>query len=199
MRRRNFISLLGGAAAWPLTARAQQAGKKYTIGLFSAGVGPENAQNAAWWVWDAFFDGLRESGWIEGKNVAFERRYAENRVERLPVLAAELVRLNVDVIFGMGTLAPFAAKRATSTIPIVMGAAGRSCRERPRCQSGATGRQRHRHEPDGAGPRRQATRTAERDSASARSRGGALERGQSVSRGLEIPPTVIARADEVTE
>jgi putative tryptophan/tyrosine transport system substrate-binding protein len=123
--RRDFITLLGGAAAaWPLSARAQQAGKRYTIGIFSAGVGPENAQNAAWWVWDAFFDALRESGWVEGKNIAFERRYADNRVERLPVLAAELVRLNVDVIVGIGTLAPLAAKQATSTIPIVMAAAG---------------------------------------------------------------------------
>jgi putative tryptophan/tyrosine transport system substrate-binding protein len=63
-------------------------------------------------------------GWIEGKNIVFERRYAENRVERLPELAAELVRLNVDVIVGLGTLAPLAAKGATTTIPIVMTAAG---------------------------------------------------------------------------
>src|SRR5438874_4957785 len=63
-------------------------------------------------------------GWIEGQNVVIERRYAENRVERLPELAAELVRLNVDVIVGIGTLAPLAAKRATTTIPIVMTAAG---------------------------------------------------------------------------
>jgi putative tryptophan/tyrosine transport system substrate-binding protein len=123
IKRREFITLLGGAAAvWPFVARAQQVGKRYTIGIFSAGVGPENAQNAA--NWDAFFDGLRELGWIEGKNIAFERRYAENRVERLPVLAAELARLNVDVIVGVGTLAPLAAKQATSTIPIVMAAAG---------------------------------------------------------------------------
>jgi len=67
---------------------------------------------------------LRELGWIEGKNVAFERRFAENRLERLPELAAELVRLNVDVIVATGTLGPLAAKRATSTIPIVMTAAG---------------------------------------------------------------------------
>jgi len=67
---------------------------------------------------------LRELGWIDGKNVAFERRFAENRLERLPELAAELVRLNVDVIVATGTLGPLAAKRATSTIPIVMTAAG---------------------------------------------------------------------------
>ena len=127
MRRREFITLLGGAAAaWPLAARAEEAGKKYTIGIFSAGsqviagVGP--VQNTAFWI--AFFDALRDLGWVEGRNVLIERRYAENQLERLPVLAAELVRLNVDVIVGSGTLAPLAAKRATSTIPIVMTAAG---------------------------------------------------------------------------
>src|SRR5262245_2351182 len=122
LHRRDFITLLGGAGAWPLAARAQQVGKRYTIGLFSAGIAPENAQNIAFWA--PFFDALRELGWAEGKNVAFERRYGENRIERLPVLAAELVRLNVDVIVTIGTLAPLAAKRATSTIPIVMTSAG---------------------------------------------------------------------------
>jgi putative ABC transport system substrate-binding protein len=120
MKRREFITLVGGAAAWPLVARAQQAGKKYTIGLFNAGIRP--AQNAPLWV--AFLSAMRELGWIEGKNVVFEGRYADNRLERLPALAEELVRLNVDVIVGIGTLAPLAAKLATSTIPIVMGAAG---------------------------------------------------------------------------
>jgi putative ABC transport system substrate-binding protein len=63
---------------------------------------------------------MRELGWIEGKNVVFEGRYADNRLERLPALAEELVRLNVGVIVAVGTLAPLAAKRATPTIPIVM-------------------------------------------------------------------------------
>jgi len=70
------------------------------------------------------FNTLRELGWIEGQNIAIERRYAENRLERLPELAAELVHLNVEVIVATGTLGPLAAKRATSTIPIVMTAAG---------------------------------------------------------------------------
>jgi putative tryptophan/tyrosine transport system substrate-binding protein len=119
--RRKFLATLGGAAAaWPLAARAQQGGKKYTIGLFSAGIRlPENAP-----AWIAFLSAMRELGWIEGKNVVFEGRYADNRLERLPALAEELVRLNVDVIVAIGTLAPLAAKRATSTIPIVMAAAG---------------------------------------------------------------------------
>jgi putative tryptophan/tyrosine transport system substrate-binding protein len=120
MRRREFIALLGGAAAaWPLAARAQQAGKIYTIGILSAGSFDPTAPSVA-----IIPDALRALGWIEGKNIVFERRYAENRVERLPELAAELVRLNVDVIVGIGTLAPLAAKRATTTIPIVMTAAG---------------------------------------------------------------------------
>jgi len=117
MRRREFITLLGGAAAaWPLAARAQQGGKTYTVGYFSAG-SPDPLQ-------DVLTDALRELGWVEGKNVAFERRYAENRLERLPELAADLVRLKVDVIVGPGTLAPLAAKGASSTIPIVMTSAG---------------------------------------------------------------------------
>jgi ABC-type uncharacterized transport system substrate-binding protein len=120
MRRRDFITLLGGgAAAWPLAARAQRAGKISTIGLFTAGSLEELAMVLA-----AFPNALRELGWIEGKNVTFERRYAENRLERLPELAAELVRLNVDVIVTVGTLAPTAAKQATTKIPIVMAAAG---------------------------------------------------------------------------
>src|SRR5712692_4942130 len=106
MRRREFITLLGGAATWPLAARAQPAGKRYTIGYLSAGSFVLVEATAA------FTDALRELGWVEGKNVAFERRYAENRLERLAEFVAE------------GTLAPLAAKRATSTIPIVMTVAG---------------------------------------------------------------------------
>jgi putative ABC transport system substrate-binding protein len=117
VRRREFITLLGGAAiARPLSARAQQAGKIHKIGYLS----PDSPSA----VITPFLDALRELGWIEGQNVTFEYRYAENRLERLPELAAELVRLNVDVIVARGTLGPLAAKRATSTIPIVMTAAG---------------------------------------------------------------------------
>ena len=119
MKRRDFISLFGSAAAvWPLAARAQSTGKKYTIGYLSAGSpGLEEATAA-------FTDTLRELGWVEGKNVTFERRFAENRLERLAEFAAELVHLRVDVIVTEGTLAPLAAKQATSTIPIVMNVAG---------------------------------------------------------------------------
>jgi len=119
-KRREFITLLGSAAvAWPRSARAQQAGKVYRIGFLSAGaeVRPPN-------FWSVFVSGLQEAGWIEGKNIVFDRRYAENRLDRLPELATELVRLDVDVIVTIGTLAPMAAKRATTSIPIVMVNAG---------------------------------------------------------------------------
>jgi putative ABC transport system substrate-binding protein len=117
IERRKFLATLGGAAAaWPLAASAQQAGKIHKVGYLSPSV-----PNV---LTPLLFDSLRELGWIEGKNVAFERRFAENRLERLPELAAELVRLNVDVIVAIGTLGPLAAKRATTTIPIVMVSAG---------------------------------------------------------------------------
>jgi putative tryptophan/tyrosine transport system substrate-binding protein len=116
-RRREFIAFLG-VAVWPVVAHTQQAGKIYQIGMFTAGA-PLLSK-----TWSIFTNGLKELGWTEGKNIVFERRYAENNLDRLPELAAELVRLDVDVIVAFGTLAPLAAKQATSTIPIVMTAAG---------------------------------------------------------------------------
>jgi len=117
VKRREFITLLGGAAvAWPLSTNAQQAESKYTVGILVAG------NNVA--ELTTVVAALRELGWVEGKNVVFEPRFAENRLERLPELATDLVRLKVDVIAAAGTLAPLAAKQATSTIPIVMSAAG---------------------------------------------------------------------------
>ena len=117
MKRRKFIALFGAAAAaWPLGAKAQQGEKVYKIGILSAGSPTP--------VTPVVTDAFRELGYVEGKNLTFERRYAEDRLDRLPKLAAELVSLKVDVIMTAGTLAPLAAKRATSTIPIVMMAAG---------------------------------------------------------------------------
>jgi putative tryptophan/tyrosine transport system substrate-binding protein len=113
MRRRAFIAALGGAAAWPLVARAQQ--KVFRIGVLSAG-GEYTAES----YWTAFVEALRELGWIEGKNFIFVHRFANNRLDQLPDLANELIALNVDIIVAIGTLAPLAAKRATSTIPIIM-------------------------------------------------------------------------------
>ena len=118
--RRELLAALGGAAAaWPLAARAQQPGKVYRIGYITAG-----AANSAPHLLSAFHDALEALGWMEGKNVVYEDRYAENRLDRLSEVAAELVRLKVDVIVTGGTLAPLAAKQATATIPIVMTAAG---------------------------------------------------------------------------
>ena len=114
MRRREFITLLGGAAAtWPLAARAQQAGKLPTIGF----LGPPTPSAYGPWV-AAFVQRLRELGWIEGRTVAIEYRWAEGRRERFAEIAAEFVRLKVDIILTGGTAVP-AAKQATSIIPIV--------------------------------------------------------------------------------
>jgi putative ABC transport system substrate-binding protein len=112
MRRRDFITLLGGAAAgWPLAARAQRGGKLPTIGYLIAGSGiPEYRA--------AFVRRLQELGWIEGRTVAIEDRYAEGRPERFSEIAAEFVRLKVDVIVAAAGPA-VAAKEVTSVIPIV--------------------------------------------------------------------------------
>ena len=118
MKRRAFIALLGGAAvAWPIGARAQQAGKPPTIGFL--GSGTKTSQRT--WV-DAFVQRLRELGWIEGRTVAIDYRWAEGRPERFAEIAAEFVQLKVDVIVTLGG-AVLAAKQATSVIPIVFAAA----------------------------------------------------------------------------
>jgi len=118
-RRRDFITLLGGAAAaWPLAARAQRAGKLPTIGFLGATTPALQSQLTV-----AFLERLRELGWIEGHSVAIEYRWAEGRSERFAELAAELVRLKVDVILTHNTPPVLAAKQATSVIPIVFATA----------------------------------------------------------------------------
>ena len=120
MRRRKFIALLGGAAAvWPLAARAQQPGKLPTIGFLGA-----NAASAQTQWTTAFVQRLRELGWIEGRTVSIEYRWAEGRSERYTEIAAEFVRLKVDIIATAGNEAAIAAKRVTSVIPIVFAVAG---------------------------------------------------------------------------
>ena len=115
MRRREFITLLGGAAtAWPLAARAQQPPKLPTIGFLGQSTPVIESRRLA-----AFLKRLRELGWIEGRTVAIEYRWAEGRSERAAEIAAEFVRLNVDLIFAGGTEQVLAAKKATAVIPIV--------------------------------------------------------------------------------
>jgi ABC-type uncharacterized transport system substrate-binding protein len=117
MKRREFIALLGGAAAWPLAARAQQPARLPTIGVLVAGAPSSHGRLVA-----AFVQRLSELGWIEGRTVAIDVRWAEGRSERFDEIAAELVRLKVDVIVtsGPGILA---AKQATTVVPIVFASA----------------------------------------------------------------------------
>src|SRR6266487_1574355 len=112
LKRREFITLLGGAAAaWPFAARAQQPGKPPTIGILGSG-------SAAWsYLVSALMQRLRELGYIENRTVAIEYRWTEGRDERYAAMAAELVRLKVDVIVALGTPAIVAARKAQPSFP----------------------------------------------------------------------------------
>src|SRR5262245_7301154 len=114
MRRREFITVLGGAAAWALAARAQQPGKLPTIGFLGTSNPAAQGHLVA-----ALVRRLRELGWIEGRTIAIEYRWAEGREERFAEISAEFVRLKVDAILTQGTQAATAAKHATTVIPIV--------------------------------------------------------------------------------
>ena len=119
MRRRDFITGIAAAAAWPLAARAQRPGKLPTIGYLGSGTAATQGQWTA-----ALMSRLRDLGWIEGRTIAIEYRWAEGRSERFADIAAELVQHKVDVIVTTGGTAVLAAKQATSVIPIVFPLAG---------------------------------------------------------------------------
>jgi putative ABC transport system substrate-binding protein len=119
VKRRTFIALLGGIAVLPLAASAQQAGKVYRIGILEIVPAAANAANL-----DALRKGLSEAGYVEGHSFVIDYRSADGHPERFAQLAAELVRLQVDLIVTRGTPAVLAAKNATATIPIVMAASG---------------------------------------------------------------------------
>jgi len=121
MRRREFIVFIGGTAAvWPLeAARAQQAGKLPTIGYLGAIAATQSSQITA-----AFVQRLRELGWVDGRTIAIEYRWAEGRTEKAAEIAAEFVRLKVDLILTTGNEQSLATKQVTSAIPIVFAIAG---------------------------------------------------------------------------
>ena len=115
MKRREFIALIGGVAAWPATARAQKGTKVPRIGYLGYS-SPSLERDLV----EVFQQGLRKLGYVDGQNVMIEHQAAEGELERLPALAAKLVELNVDVIVTLATPGALAAKQATSTIPIVV-------------------------------------------------------------------------------
>src|SRR5215813_9859896 len=119
MKRRELITLLGGAGVWPLAARAQQPVLP-AIGYLHSGLPGQDAENVA-----AFLKGLGETGFVEGRNISIEHRWAENQYDRFPALASDLVRRGVAVIFTAAPqMAAAAAKAATTTIPIVFSTGG---------------------------------------------------------------------------
>ena len=138
IERRKFLTTFGGAAAWPVAARAQQAAMP-VIGFLSSRSPSESTGVVA-----AFRQGLSEMGLVEGRNLAIAFRWAEGHYDRLPALAAELVGLPVTLLFAAGgPPAAFAAKAASSRIPIVFSAVGDPVGTRPRSKPQQAGRQHH--------------------------------------------------------
>jgi hypothetical protein len=166
MKRCKFIALLGGAATWPLDALAQQTGKVWRMGFLAHG--HESFH-------DALFEGLREYGYEEGRNLIVERRYAGGQAERFKEFAAEMVRLNVDIIIVVTTPAALAAMNATKTIPIVHPNAIEHRLDRQPC---ASRRESYGRRATDCGSQRKTTRGTQENFAGAVARGGSLECGQ---------------------
>ena len=168
-----------------VSANAQQTGKILRIGFLDGSTASGSAV-----LLDTFRQELSKLGWIEGKNITIEYRFAEQKPERLPELAADLVRLKVDLIVATGAPAALAAKKATTTIPIVMTSAGgpRGCRSG--CQSGAAGRQCHRALGFSARAKHQKARGTQGRGPQARPSWTSADAGASIAR----PPTERAQA-----
>ena len=139
MQRRQFITVFGGAAIWPFSARAQQPGKLPIIGYMGQGTPAAEAKRGA-----AFVGRLRELSWIEGRTVVIEYRWTEGRSDHAADIAGDFARRKVDIIVTSGTPLITAAKQVTTSIPIVFTAAGDPGRQRACREPGATWRQRHR-------------------------------------------------------
>ena len=159
------VALVGFAVLSGCERPGQQAAKVPRIGFLATG--PRTGRE---FMIEGFLQGLREHGYVEGQNIVIKYRFSEDRNDRLPALAAELVALKVRLIQASGTPASFAAKHATSTIPIVMGT---------RCEPRTSGRQHHGDEYHDRGPRREAAGSAQANRARPRARGRLLEPAQS--------------------
>ena len=174
---RLVVAVALGLFAWSLSADAQQPARVAQVGILS-----DESPLLAAKTFEPFAQGLRDLGWVEGQNIAFERRYADDNYEILPSLAAELVRLPPDVILAIGTPAARAAKAATSDNPCRLCADFRSHRPGPHSRACAAGRESHRLKRAGARARRETAGIARHGGPGCQARGRPLGSGFPVRR-----------------